>query len=123
MAPAPLSSPSSLEYTLTARIRLSCGPASEGWRLAFAESYLHRLPLTSAEIEAIPDLMRLARASSVLHRAARERMGTATSAQVQARAEALLRRDIWLEEHGKELVERLASSLTPEALDASGGGP
>ena|SRR5947209_4402011 len=84
-------------------------PSAEHWRLAFAEAYLGRLPLSRPEIEAIPDLMLLARAASVLHRAGRERMGSASRDDVRARAHALLRRAAWLEDHGEALVRHLLS--------------
>jgi Ser/Thr protein kinase RdoA (MazF antagonist) len=85
-------------------------PADESWRLAFAEGYLARLRLRPAELEAVPDLMLLVRAGSLLHRAGRERLGMASREEVLARAQALLRRAAWLEVHGEALVERLLST-------------
>jgi homoserine kinase type II len=82
-------------------------PAQGGGRLAFARGYLARLSLTEAEIAAVPDLMLLARASSLLHRAARQRLGTASQTVVLARAQALLRRAAWLERHASALVDQL----------------
>lgn len=82
-------------------------PAKDHPRLAFAEGYLARLPLTHPELEAMPELMLLIRAGSLLHRAARQQMGTASPEDVLARAQALLRRALWLEQHGAALVQAL----------------
>jgi Ser/Thr protein kinase RdoA (MazF antagonist) len=82
---------------------------ADGRRPAFAAGYLARLRLAPAELEAVPDLMLLMRAGSLLHRAGRERLGTASGDEVLARAQALLRRAAWLEEHGRALVQHLLS--------------
>lgn len=63
---------------------------------AFAAGYRERVRLMPAEIEAVPDLMRLYRMVSLIHRAGRHRQGLAHREAVLSRAQALLRLDAWL---------------------------
>jgi homoserine kinase type II len=83
-----------------------------GWEsvTAFILGYRQHLELTPAEIEALPELMRLYRIWSLVHREGRRRAGLASEADVLARAMALLRQDEWLGEQHQELIRLLASN-------------
>lgn len=78
---------------------------SNGWQLieAFVEGYQQQVQLMQAEIVAMPDLMRLYRVWSLIHREGRRRQGLATEADVLARANGLLRQEEWLAERGDDL--------------------
>ena len=74
---------------------------------AFAAGYRARIALSRDEIEAVPDLTRLWRASTLVHREGKRRRGQADMADVVARARGLLRIDAWLATEGELLVDAL----------------
>jgi homoserine kinase type II len=74
---------------------------------AFVLGYREHMSLTSDEIETLPDLMRLYRVWSLIHREGRRRQGVATEEDVQARASGLLRQDEWLTKQRHELLALL----------------
>jgi homoserine kinase type II len=74
---------------------------------SLAGGYRERLELGAEEIAAVPLLMRLYRAVSLIHRAGRFRLGLAAEGAVLSRAEALLRVDAWLRERPGELERAL----------------
>jgi len=76
---------------------------------ACAAGYRDRVQLTPAEIEALPDLIRLYRMVSLIHREGRRRLGQAREEAVLTRVDMLLRLDTWLREHRGELVRWLMS--------------
>ncbi len=90
--------------------RVSPWSSPEGWHgvTAFVTGYRERVDLTPGEIDALPDLMRLYRVMSLVHREGRRRQGLASEADVLARAMALLRQDAWLRAQRRNLVRLLA---------------
>jgi Ser/Thr protein kinase RdoA (MazF antagonist) len=80
-----------------------------GWRLvgAFARGYRRRVALERAEVEALPMLLRLRDATSLVHWAGRLRLGLTTGEDIARRARGVLELDGWLAEHGAELVRRV----------------
>ena len=66
--------------------------------------FRERVGLLPAEVTALPDLMRLYRSVSLIHRAGRWRQDQAAERHVLDRAEELLSLDAWLMEHEEELV-------------------
>jgi len=70
----------------------------EGWRrvIAFINGYRERVTLRADEVDALPDLMRLYRIVSLIHRERRRRQRLASATDVQARADALLQPHEWL---------------------------
>jgi len=83
----------------------------DGWErvTAFILGYREHIELTPAEIETLPELMRLYRTWSMVHREGRRREGLVSEADVLARAMALFRQDEWLGEQHQELERLLAS--------------
>lgn len=77
----------------------------EGWRrvIAFISGYRERVTLRADEVDALPELMRLYRIVSLIHREGRRRQGLASETDVQARADALLRQDEWLRARWRDL--------------------
>ena len=63
-------------------------PASADRVRAFARAYLEVLPLTPAELDAVPDLMRLRTLGSAVWRAGRWRRGQSTLDEVRERLDA-----------------------------------
>lgn len=82
-------------------------PEGWSWVIAFVTGYRTRIELTSDEINALPDMMRLCRAMSLVHREGRRRQGLATEADVLARARALLMQEEWLDERREDLLQLL----------------
>ncbi len=70
----------------------------EGWRrvIAFISGYHERVTLRADEVDALPDLMRLYRIVSLIHREGRRRQRLASATDVQVRADALLQQHEWL---------------------------
>lgn len=75
---------------------------------AFVDGYRERVAFTPDEVEALPDVMRLYRIVSLIHREGRRRLGLASRAEVQDRVTALLRQDDWLREQGHDVQRMLA---------------
>jgi homoserine kinase type II len=87
----------------------SVGPAwGSGHELpaarAFLAGYVGAAPLTGAEVDAMPTLALLQRATAVVHWTGRRRAGLATDAQVAEQVRRLLDLDRWLAEHGPSIV-------------------
>ena len=82
----------------------------EGWRrvIAFISGYCERMTFRADEVAALPDLMRLYRIVSLIHREGRRRQGLASETDVQARADALLRQDRWLRARWHDLSKVFA---------------
>ncbi|GAC1350723.1 MAG: hypothetical protein NVSMB27_35940 [Ktedonobacteraceae bacterium] len=74
---------------------------------AFATAYLAGFPLVEEELRAIPEVLRLRDAGSLVHRMERYFAGLETDATMQERAEHSLWREAWLVTH-RELLLRHA---------------
>jgi hypothetical protein len=74
---------------------------------ALGRGYAAAVPLTAAEVEALPLLLRLRLRAlgSLLHRIGLWRRGLASEADVLARVEGTLMREEWLVANGSRLVE------------------
>jgi len=64
--------------------------------IAFISGYHERVTLRADEVDALPDLMRLYRIVSLIHREGRRRQRLASATDVQVRADALLQQHEWL---------------------------
>lgn len=71
-------------------------PVAQNRLQALAAGYLEVLPLTPAEVAALPDMMRRYRAGSLIHREGMRREGRATMDDVLARARGWLRLERYL---------------------------
>ncbi|SDT25828.1 phosphotransferase enzyme family protein [Actinopolymorpha singaporensis] len=72
-------------------------------------AYLSRLPLSTAERAAFPDLLRLRALESLVWRAGRWRQGQARLDEVRDRLAGARQLDRWLEQHGPTLVDDLTA--------------
>ena len=79
------------------------------WSLveAFARGYGRLTAPTPGEIDALPILLRLREATSLVHWFGRFRQGLATEAGIAERETATLSLDDWLHVHGEELIRRV----------------
>jgi len=77
---------------------------------AFVTGYQRRIPLTSVEIEALPDLLRLREATSLVHWIGRHDQGLATEHDILWRVDRLLDLDQWMIENGDNLVGCVAQA-------------
>jgi len=77
---------------------------------AFVTGYQRRIPLTSVEIEALPDLLRLREATSLVHWIGRHDQGLATEHDILWRMDRLLDLDQWMIENGDNLVGCVAQA-------------
>ena len=75
---------------------------------AFARGYAASRPLTEHEVAAVPTLLRLRTAASLVHWVGRWRQGKATRMFIHRRALDLLATDRWLRRTGNRLVEEIA---------------
>jgi len=82
----------------------------DGWQrvAAFILGYREQAELTPGEIEALPELMRLYRVWSLIHREGRRRQGLASQSDVLARANGLFQQDHWLSQQRQNLTRLLA---------------
>lgn len=71
---------------------------------AFATAYVAGFPLSEEELRAIPDVLRLRDAGSLVHRMARYFAGRETDATIQQRVEHSLWREAWLVAHRETLL-------------------
>jgi homoserine kinase type II len=78
---------------------------------AFAGGYGAWVRPTPEEVEAIPDVLRLRSAVSVIHRLGRYRAGLAVLDDVTSRMREGLRMDAWLDEHRAELLHAVAAAM------------
>ncbi len=83
------------------------------WALieALIAGYRQRHALTSAEVAAIPTLLRLREATSLVHWMGRRRQGLTTADDIAKRAGGMLDVDRWLQAHGTELLRRVEQAL------------
>lgn len=72
---------------------------------AFGRGYASVLPLTPAELDAIPALLRLRAISSLLHRLTRYQQGLSDAASVRARVAYALEREGWLAANRERLLD------------------
>ena len=72
---------------------------------AFGRGYASIMPLTPAELDAIPALLRLRAIGSLLHRLARHQQGLSDAASVHARVSYALERDAWLTANRDHLLD------------------
>lgn len=72
---------------------------------AFGRGYASVLPLTPAELDAIPALLRLRAIGSLLHRLARHQQGLSGAASVRARVAYALEREGWLAANRDHLLD------------------
>lgn len=91
---------------------LSVSETTDKWACieAFARGYSRRISLTYAEVVALPVLLRLGMAASLVHWLGRLERGYTTEADIVERSGDLLALDEWLDAHGERLVERVATS-------------
>jgi homoserine kinase type II len=71
---------------------------------AFAAAYMANFPLSEEELRAIPDVLRLRDAGSLVHRMGRYFAGRETDATMQQRVEHALWRETWLVAHRETLL-------------------
>jgi Ser/Thr protein kinase RdoA (MazF antagonist) len=71
----------------------------------FATIYLSHFPLLEEELLAIPDLLRLRDATSLVHRIGRYLAGQETDTRIQDRVRHSLWREAWLSTHQGQLLE------------------
>jgi Ser/Thr protein kinase RdoA (MazF antagonist) len=71
---------------------------------AFATTYVADFPLSKEELYAIPDILRLRDAGSLIHRMGRYFAGRETDASMQQRVEHSLWREAWLIAHRETLL-------------------
>ncbi|MBO0778911.1 MAG: phosphotransferase [Ktedonobacteraceae bacterium] len=72
---------------------------------AFAEAYVDGFPLSIEELRAIPEVLRLRDAGSLIHRMGRYFAGLETDARIQERVEHSLWREAWLNSHREMLLQ------------------
>lgn len=83
--------------------------ASDPWLLIqeFAAGYRKRKALTPMEIDAIPTLVRLREATSLIHWIGRFRQGLTNERDIEQRANRLLSSNEWIRTHDSQLIRRL----------------
>jgi len=74
---------------------------------AFVRGYRAHIALTEAEIQAIPSLLRLRKAATLVWWAARQSRGAAAEGIMEWAAKSALEAEAWIEANGADLVERL----------------
>lgn len=79
----------------------------------FATGYRRRVALSPVEIAALPDLIRLREATSLIHWIGRLRQGLTTEPDIVSRTDRLLQVDGWVHTHGDELVQRVEQAAPP----------
>jgi len=78
---------------------------------AIAAGYGQRSALTGAEVAALPTLLRLREATSLVHWVGRLRQGLTTADDIAERAGRMLDVDHWLQAYGAELLRRVEQAL------------
>lgn len=83
------------------------------WALieALISGYGQHNALTSAEVAALPTLLRLREATSLVHWMGRRCQGLTTEDDIAERAGGMLDVDRWLQAHGAELLRRVERAL------------
>ncbi|MGH3148569.1 MAG: phosphotransferase, partial [Rubrobacter sp.] len=77
---------------------------------AFAAGYRRRVALSPEEIGALPMLLRLREAVTLVHWAGRLRQGLTTEGELARRSGDMLELDGWLSRYGEELVRRVENT-------------
>jgi len=87
--------------------------SGDPWPLvqAFSEGYRRRRALTGEEITALPMLVLLREATSLIHWTGRHRQGLTTEGDVAGRADELLALDAWLRAYGLELQRQVERAM------------
>lgn len=98
---------------LTAGIFSFCGHAlgtGSEWPILerLVTGYLRQCPLTSAEVDVMPMLLRLHQIASVIHRVGRFRQGLASVEEVSERIDRAIQLDQWLDQHTTRIQQLLA---------------
>lgn len=80
----------------------------EEWAIieALGRGYTGRSPLTLAEVEALPDLLRLCAMAAFIHRLGRYLAGLETMAVIDRRVTEILWRERWLVDHRDQLIKK-----------------
>jgi homoserine kinase type II len=94
---------------LVAGLALTCVPGDLGRAAALVRGYRSAIPLTEAELLAVPDLLIARAVGSALWRSARWRRGQATLDEVRDRLSGLDAIQRWVEAARDELLETLLS--------------
>lgn len=83
----------------------------EEWAImdTFGTAYISHFPLLEEELLAIPDLLRLRDATSLVHRIGRYFAGQETDGRIQDRIQHSLWREAWLSAHQGQLLEHIMS--------------
>jgi len=74
----------------------------------FGAAYIARFPLSTAELQAIPDVMRLRDAVSFVHRAGRYLAGLETDTGIRDRVHHSFWREAWLTNNRSKLLQHIA---------------
>ena len=84
---------------------------------AFLQGYCSIAPLTTAELEAMPALVRLAATASLVHWTGRHRDGHASNARLAEQTERLLDLDRWLTAHAAAFRSTISSIVRLESTE------
>lgn len=86
----------------------------EDWPLiaAFAAGFRRRIALTPVEIDALPTLIHLREATSLIHWIGRFRQGLTNERDIEDRTNRFLNVDDWIRTHGGELVHHVAAATS-----------
>ena len=84
---------------------------------AFLEGYASIAPLTQAELEAMPSLVRIAAVTSLVHWTGRHRAGLATDARLAEQIERLLDLDRWLTTYAAAFSSAISSIVRVDSTD------
>ena len=84
---------------------------------AFLHGYCSVTPLSTAELEAMPALVRLAAATSLVHWTGRHRDGLATDARLAEQIERLLDVDRWLTAYAAAFRSTISSIVRLESTE------
>lgn len=92
---------------------VSAWDPDDQWPLirSFAEGYRRRLVLNGEEIAALPILLRLREAMSLVHWMGRLQQGLTTEQDIARRADNLLQLDEWLHTNGQKLARQVEHAM------------
>jgi homoserine kinase type II len=86
----------------------------------FGAAYIARFPLSTAELHAIPDVMRLRDAVSFVHRTGRYLAGLETDAGIHDRVQHSFWREAWLTNNHSKLLQHIARWNSTENREKEG---
>lgn len=98
-----------MELASAVGLVLTKGTRDQLWR-PFVRAYVDQQPLTDAEIDALPTLIRLAKAIGLVWWIGRQRLGLYLAEDTAARVRRLMDVDGWLRDHAVELTAELRSA-------------